>query len=129
LGFKYPELKDRQATADAAKKALLAKFRAAAQDPGLEEQRLKREAIHEAREKRAAEREAAKKAHEAELAAQAARAAELAAQAEREAQAAKTRLEAEEADRVALLELEKKAERDARYAARKAAKKERRRGY
>jgi len=39
------------------------------------------------------------------------------------------RLAAEKVEREALLEMEQKAERDARYAARKAAKKERRRGY
>jgi hypothetical protein len=37
--------------------------------------------------------------------------------------------EAEKREREELLELEQKAARDARYAARKAAKKERRRGY
>jgi membrane protein involved in colicin uptake len=129
LGFKYPELKDRQATADAAKKAMLEKFRAASQDPAIEEQRVKRAAIHEARLVRGAEREAAKKAREAELAAQAAREAELAAQAAREAEEAKARAAAAEADRVAMLEAEQKAARDARYAARKADKKVRRRGY
>ena len=129
LGFKYPELKDRQATADAAKKAMLEKFRAASQDPAIEEQRVKRAAIHEARLVRAAEREAAKKAREAELAAQAAREAELAAQAAREAEEAKARAAAAESDRLAVLEAEQKAARDARYAARKADKKVRRRGY
>ena len=52
---------------------MLEKFRAASQDPAIEEQRAKRAAIHQARLVRAAEREAAKKAREAELAAQAAR--------------------------------------------------------
>ena len=86
-------------------------------------------AIHEDRLVRAAEREAAKKAREAELAAQAAREAELAAQAAREAEEAKARAEAAEADRLAVLAAEQKAARDARYAARKADKKVRRRGY
>ena len=85
LGFKYPELKDRQAAADAAKKAMLEKFRAASQDPAIEEQRAKRAAIHEARLVRAAEREAAKTAREADRAAPAARDAEVAALAAREA--------------------------------------------
>ena len=62
LGFKYPDLKERQQAANAAKTALLAKFRAASQDPAIEEQRAKRAAIHEARLVRMAEREAAKKA-------------------------------------------------------------------
>lgn len=129
LGFKFPDLKERQSAAAAAKKAMLEKFRAAAQAPVVEVQREKRAAIHEARVVREAEREAAKKARQAESAAQAARAAELAAQAEGEAEAAKARAAAEEADRAAALEAEQKTARDERYAARKAAKKERRRGY
>ncbi len=129
LGFKNPQLSDRQSAADAAKKAMLEKFRAAQQDPAQEEQRAKRVAIAEARQIRAAEREAAKKANEAKRAAQAARDAELARQAAREAEEAKARLAVEEAERAAALEAEQKAERDARYAARKAAKKVRRRGY
>ena len=121
MGFKFPDLKERQEAAAAAKNAMLAKFRAAAQDPNLAAQAEKRVAINEAREKRIAEREAAKKVREAELAKEAARQAELAAQAEREAEQLKAMLAAEEADRAAALEAEQKAARDERYAARKAA--------
>ena len=78
LGFKHPKLEDRRSAADAAKKEMLQKFRAALQDPVREEQRAKRSAIHNARLLRMAEREAAKKALEAGLAAQAARELELA---------------------------------------------------
>jgi hypothetical protein len=127
--FKYPDLQTRQSSAAAARKAMLERFRAAAEDPAVAEREAARIAVNHARLARMAEREAAKKAREAELAAQAARAAELALQAEREAEEARARLAAEEAERKVALEAEQKAARDARYAARKAAKKERRRGY
>jgi Family of unknown function (DUF6481) len=122
LGYKDPKLEDRRSAADAAKKALLEKFRVAQQDPARDERDAQRLAAHEARLARTAEREAAKKA-------QAAREAELAEQAAREAEEAKVRVAAEEEERVAALKEEQKAQRDARYAARKAAKMVRRRGY
>jgi hypothetical protein len=102
---------------------MLEKFRAARQEPAFEQQRLKRIAVNEARAFRAAD---AKKVREAELAAQARRAAELAAHAHREAEQAS---KAQAAERDAALAVEQKAERGARYAARKTAKKIRRRGY
>jgi hypothetical protein len=129
LPFKHPKLEDRRSAADAAKNAMLEKFRAALQDPVREEQRAKRLGIHNARLVRVAERKAAKKATDVKLAAQAARESELANQAAREAEEANNRVTAEEAERAAALKAEQKAERDARYAARKAAKKVRRRGY
>ena len=127
--FKYPDLHERQNSAAAAKKAMFEKFRAASQDPTAEERRKERIAIHEARLVRTAEREAAKKQRETERAAQATREAELAVQAQREAEEATARLAAEEAEQELAKLAEQKATRDARYAARKAAKKERRRGY
>ena len=127
--FKYPDLHERQNTAGAAKKAMLEKFRATSQDPTSEQRRKERTAIHEARLVRMAEREAAKKVREAELAAQAARDAELALQAQCEAEEAAARLAAEEGERELAKLAEQKAARDARYAARKAEKKVRRRGY
>ena len=127
--FRSPDVLERRNNAAAVKKAMLEKFRVAAQDPALEQQRLKRIAISVARAGRMAEREAAKKVREAELAEQAARAAELIAQAQREAEKAEALAKAEAAERDAALAAEQKAERDARYAARKAAKKIRRRGY
>lgn len=129
LSFTHPRLEDRRSAADAAKKAMLEKFRAALQDPAMEAQRAKRLADHEARLIRMAEREAIKEARKAELAAQAAREAALVSQAAREAEEAKARAVSEEAERAAVLKAEQKTERDARYAARKAAKKMRRRGY
>ena len=128
LGFKDPKFEERVTAADAAKKAALEKFRAALQDPIREEQRANRLAIHEARLVREAERQAAREATEAKLAAEAAREAELADQAAREAEEAKARAAVEDIERASALKAEQKADRDARYAARKAAKKERRRG-
>ncbi len=127
--FRSPDLLERRNNAATVKKVMLEKFRAARQDPVVEQQSLKIIAVHEARVARAAEREIAKKAREAELAAQAASDAELAAQAQREAERAEALARAEAAERDVALAAEQKAERDARYAARKAAKKIRRRGY
>jgi hypothetical protein len=127
--FRSPDVLERRNNAAAVKKAMLEKFKAAAQDPALEQQRLNRIAINQARDVRAAEREAARKVQEAEQAKQAALAAERAAQAQREKEAAEALLAAEAAERETAVEAEKKSERDARYAARKAAKKVRRRGY
>ena len=59
--FQSPDLHERQKNAAAIKKAMLEKFRAASQDPALEQQRLKRIAVNEARDARMAERKAAKK--------------------------------------------------------------------
>jgi len=133
LSFKYPDHQDRQTSAAAAKKAMFEKFRAASQDPTLEERRKERLVIHEARlarqAERQAEKEAARKQREAELAAQAAREAEEAAKAAREAEEAEAKRKADEAEQMVLLLADQKAKRDARYAARKAAKKMRRRGY
>jgi hypothetical protein len=127
-----PDLQERQITAAAAKKAMLEKFRAALNDPGAEARRAERMAMHEARLLRTAEREAARKAHQAELDKQAAHAAELALKAQREAEAEAEKLraiaEAEKAEREAALKAEQKQARDARYAARKAAQKRRRKG-
>jgi hypothetical protein len=92
LPFKHPKLEDRRSAADAAKNAMLEKFRAALQDPVREEQRAKRLGIHNARLVRVAERKAAKKATDVKLAAQAARESELANQAAREAEEANNRV-------------------------------------
>ena len=46
LGFKHPQLKDRRLAADEAKKAMLEKFRAALQDPAMEEQRAVQQRTH-----------------------------------------------------------------------------------
>jgi hypothetical protein len=126
--FRSPDVLERRNNAAIVKKAMLEKFRAASQDPALEEQRLNRIATNEARARRMAERGAAKKVREAELATEAALATERAALAQREADKLEALAAAEKADQAAALAAEQKAERDARYAARKAAKKVRRRG-
>jgi hypothetical protein len=128
-GFQYPDYQQRQNTAAIAKQAMLQKFQAASEDPEVVRRHAARVAMNEARLARIAAREVAKRAREAELAEQAARDAELAAQAQREAEEAEARLVAERAEQDILLKAEQKAARDARYAARKAAKKERRKGY
>jgi len=127
--FRSPDVFERRNNAAAVKKALLDKFRAASQDPTLEQKRLERIAINEARAARMTEREAARKVREAELARLAAIEAERQAQAKREAEELETLIAAEKEAAEATLAAQKKVERDARYAARKAAKKERRRGY
>jgi Family of unknown function (DUF6481) len=127
--FRSPDVLERRNNAAAVKKAMLEKFKAAAQDPTLEEQRLKRIAIAEARDVRSAERDAARKVREAELAVLADAEAERRAKAKAEAAELEALIATEkEAAEEALL-VDQKAARDARYAARKAAKKERRRGY
>ena len=128
-GYKGMEPRERQQNAVAAKKAMLEKFRAASEDPAAAMRAGTRAAVNEARLVRAAERTAAKARLEAERLEQAARAAEVVAQAEREAKQAELLIAAEKAERQAALEAEQKTARDARYAARKAAKKVRRRGY
>jgi Family of unknown function (DUF6481) len=121
--FQDPDHQQRRSAAAAVKQAMLQKFRAASEHPEVARRQAARVAMNEARLVRIAEREAAKRAREAELAEQAARAAELAAQAQREAEEAEALLAAQNAERAILLNAEQKAARDARYAARKAAKK------
>lgn len=116
---------DRRQAADEAKKALLEKFKArpAADDPAVLARAAERKAVAEAREQREAERREQKRLNEereARESAERAAATEAAARAEAEARAqaeqdAVARLLADEADR--------KAKRDARYAARKARQK------
>ena len=101
-----------------AKKAALEKFRAHAGDPGLAERQTARVAL-------ADERTAAKKAREIETAERKVRDAELAMEAERAANARAERALAETASRELALQTERKATRDARYAARKARSKRR----
>jgi hypothetical protein len=111
---------DRLGAAAAAKRAMLERFKArpAADDPAYIEQQAALKAIADAREARAAERRAERAAEaEREAAAAAAKKAEQAA-----AEAERQRQIREAAFRAEALEREKKAARDARYAARKARK-------
>jgi hypothetical protein len=127
--YKDPDFQERKDIAAAAKKALLQKFVAAAEDPKMAQRQAERVAINEARLVRMAEREAVRLKREADLAEDLVKAANREAQARLEAENAATVHAAEEAERAAAIAAGKKAERDARYAARKAAKKVRRRGY
>jgi Family of unknown function (DUF6481) len=109
-GFKEPGFADRQKAAQQAKKELLNKFRTqpGPDDPEVAKRRAEREAVAAARARAKAEREAAE--------AERKRREEEAAAAE---EARIAREKEEEAARLAALEAEQKAKRDARYAARK----------
>ena len=117
------DLHDSRKDSAEARQKMLAKFRAAPgpNDPALIESRRQREAVAEARVARQADREQARQASEAEAARQAEIAAKLASE-------AAARIAADEAERATALAAEQKAARDERYAARKMAKKERRKG-
>jgi Family of unknown function (DUF6481) len=119
--FKENDLKERLSTAADAKRAMLERFRAkpAADDPAVIEREEARKALAAARDARAAERKTAKEAEAARLAAeQTEREAEAARQAD-DAAVREATLKAEHEEREAALEAERKAARDARYAARK----------
>ena len=118
--FKNANFDERRNAAEAAKKAKLEKFRAltAQINEGAAERQTTRQEIIAARDVRAAEREAARLANEARSAEdQAAR--EIVVKAEQTERDAKT---AEQAEREVASGAERKAARDARYAARKARK-------
>ena len=102
---------DRISAAAAAKQALLERFRArpGAGDPAWIEQQAALKAVADARDARNAERKAAKEAEAARIAAEAA-----ARRTQEQIAAAEAKVKA------AALEAERKAARDARYAARKA---------
>jgi hypothetical protein len=118
--FKNANFGERRSAAEAAKKAKLEKFRALTSqiNEGAAERLAARQAIIAARDVRAAEREAARLATEARAAEdQAAREMALKTeQAERDASVV------EQAEREVASAAERKAARDARYAARKARK-------
>lgn len=129
--FKSPDLSERLSRAADAKKTLLQKFKKAPGpgDAAWEQKAAERKVVAEARAAREAERLAAKKVRDAEQK----RLAEIEA-----ARVAKEKAEFEEllkleaierAEAEERLKAEQKSKRDARYAARKAAKLERRRGY
>lgn len=119
--FRDTDLQDRQKNASEARKAMLQKFLAKAEDPTLEQRRAERAAIEEARRIRQAEREAAKKREAERLAAEAAARAAAEAEEKRLADELAAIKAKEDADNMVKLLAEQKAARDARYAARKAA--------
>lgn len=108
---------ERASTSMAAKQAMLERFksRPGPNDPALLARRAEREAVARAREERQAERERVRREEEARKEAE--RIAFEKAEVER-----KAREESERIERQLALEAAQKAARDARYAARKAAK-------
>jgi hypothetical protein len=115
--MKQKDFAERLSTARTAKQAMVAKFRQqpGPDDPAVAERRAARTAMSDARDARAAERKAERLAESARSAA------------EREALAIKqveqeVRTAAEKVASDVRLEVERKAARDARYAARKARK-------
>ncbi|MEI5680003.1 hypothetical protein G6N74_29030 [Mesorhizobium sp. CGMCC 1.15528] len=127
--YKEQDFSERRNAANEARKALLNRFKArpAEDDPEVLARKAERQAILEAREKRNAEKEKLKQerlAREAIEKAEREAAAEAARIAAEEAAAAEAKIrEAEETDRITRVladEAERKAKRDARYAARKA---------
>jgi len=113
--FKDPNFSDRLATSEAAKSAALARCRARAADPAVAEQRATRAMAAAERQRLAAERAEARRVEREQHAAQVA-AEELAARTEHVAR------QAREIDEQVELEAQRKKDRDARYAARKARK-------
>jgi hypothetical protein len=114
-GMKHQTFDERLNAARDAKKAMAAKFRQrpGPDDPVVAERRAERAAVSAARDARVAEREAQRLAEDTRIAAE--REALAAAQAEQE-----KHMSAEKEANAAKLEAERKAARDARYAARKA---------
>jgi hypothetical protein len=119
---------ERRDAANDAKRALLERFKArpAPDDPEVLARQAERKAILEAREKREAEkarlREERRVREEAERVERERLAEEARIRAEEEARVEETRRQAEENERIARVladEAERKAKRDARYAARK----------
>ncbi|MGO4571851.1 DUF6481 family protein [Microvirga sp. 2TAF3] len=115
--FKEKDFSKRLSAAASARQAVLEKFKArpSQDDPAVAERRAARQALHSAREQRLTERAEARQADEA--AKHAAHEKSL-----QDEQLAKEAALAEQAHRDATLEVERKAARDARYAARKARK-------
>ncbi len=139
MSFHTPDFRQRNLAAAKAKSDQLAKFKLATNldDPAIAERRAAREAIVKAREARIAEREAARIAREKELMKQAALEAQRAEQqaaleaeriaiAEREAAEAAAKVLRERAEYEALLIAADKSIREAKHAARKGGKKDRR---
>ena len=116
--FKGNKFGERQTASAEAKRAILAKFqsRPAADDPDVQARAAERKAIGEARDVRMAERRVEREAEAARQAAD--REATLAAEAQQRKEDEAAAVEA--VRQGALLKLEQKAARDARYAARKA---------
>jgi hypothetical protein len=118
-------LSDRLSTAAKARQAMMerARAKAPANDPEFAKRQEDRKAIAEARDVRTADRKAAKEAEAARLALERAAAEEARLVALKLEDERKVREREEQAEREVTLEVERKAARDARYAARKARRK------
>jgi Family of unknown function (DUF6481) len=139
LSYDTSDFRERNDAAAKAKSALLAKFKSGTDpnNPAVIQRRAERQAIAEARAAREAQREAARIAREKEAAEEAALQAKMAAEqaaleAERAAKIERDKAEAAErarqakAEHLALLVAADKSIREAKIAARKGGKKERR---
>lgn len=126
--LKSNDFADRQRNAQAARSLIAEKFKVASQIPTSPEKIAARAELVRAREARIAERDAGKKVIAAERAEIARKAEAEAAQRRIADEVAALAAQTEEEERGLALLAEQKAARDARYAARKAAKKERRKG-
>jgi len=129
--FKEQDFSDRQKAANEAKQAMLERFKSkpAEDDPTVQARKAERQAIVEARAKREEEKARLKQEREerevAERASREAAEAEALRAAEEEAQrdaVAKAEAEKDQIARLLADEVDRKAKRDARYAARKARK-------
>src|ERR1700677_805443 len=104
--YRDPDLQTRKDAAATAKKALLEKFKAAADDPKVAQRQAERVAINEARLGRKAEREATRLKREAALAAESAAAVKREEEARIEAEKHAALLAAEQAEREAAIAVE-----------------------
>ena len=122
--FQHPDFGERLSAAASAKQSVLERYRAklSGSDPDIQKKQAERLAVAQAREARTTARRQAREAQETaeRIAREAREATEKAEREERE-----TRERAEASAWKAALEEDKKKERDARYAARKARKVER----
>ncbi len=126
--FTNTGFQERQAAATTAKRALLERSKQIAADPAIAKRRAERQELAKARQDRAEKRAAEKKAAADKTAAEAALALAAKLQAAAEETSLQMALQREEDQRQDDLLAEQKIARDHRYAARKAAKKDRRKG-
>lgn len=126
--FTNSGFQERQAAATTARKALLERSKEIAGDPAIAQRRAERQELAKARQVRAEARAAEKKVAAEKIAADAARAEEANQKAAAEQSLLRVTLQREEEQRQVAVLAEQKTARDAKYAARKAAKKDRREG-
>ncbi|ABI61203.1 DUF6481 family protein [Granulibacter bethesdensis] len=120
--FKFNAFNDRREAAAKAKAAMLDRFKSAPSldDPDIKQKLEEQRIAYEAREARLAERKRLKAEEAARIAAEKAAAEKARIEEERAHEAAKAAAAVEEKARALALLAEQKAERDRRYAARKA---------